>query len=1262
MANGVTLLVVAVLIMMLSSHAQGQIKFEPLKSEISQSLVRDVFRDQEGFLWIANNGVGLMKHNSQYITRYLHDDKDSTSLSDDGVIVLEQDSAKQIWIGTKAGLNRYQPYTDNFVRYTNEAGDSTSLSDNFINDIYLDNKGTVWVLTVKGLCQYLPHNDDFKRYYIPSSPLKNNFTGMDQDAAGNYWVVTSSNGIYQFHPQSGVFTNIADPHTDRERLFAKTLLIDEQDRFWIGNWGAGLAQFYPDSNSYTYWPIAEDGFGINKNLVLDILEWQDNQLLVGVDQGGINNVDLNTGKVSYIKTNNPYYGKLTSNGITSFHLDHEGILWVGTSRGGVVYYNPKEQRFHSYVRRELYTDLKDGDYSMPIFNINSCFFEDSKGLIWIGTDGGGLSAFNRKTLRFRVYTHDPNNPYSISSNVIRAITEDAKGDIYIATWDGGINKFDRKTGHFTQEVLQRDKTGGYHGRNLWSVHNDFRNRLWINNPLGHLDLYDENKQLLDQYFVEPNPDTYNLPIIFEDFSNQIYTNTAKGVFLYHESEQYFEHIVNIPEVTVINVDDPEHIWVGTHKKGVYLCSHTGQILQHYTRKDGLADNAVYAIVTGNDGGLWISTQNGLSRLDPATEQFTNYTKADGLPGNQFFMQAFVKTHDGEIFLGGSDGFISFNPAQIPKNTSLPRVYITNFFVNNELVNFREAGAPITRPVCYTDEVTLNYRQRMLAFDFMAINFTHPNKSRYKYKLEGFDSDWKETDALVRRSTYTNIDPGHYVFKVIASNSDGLWSDEPAWVKITIKPPFWQKRWFYGVMVFLSLVVIALISRMRNRKLIRDKIRLQKKVELRTEVIQKQSEELNQQNNILEEQKEELRTQRDELAHHREQLEQLVEERTHDLLIAKEKAEKSDQLKSHFLANMSHEIRTPMNAIIGFSNLLGDDSLTTKQRDEFTGVIMSNADSLLYLIEDILDFSMIEADQMKIRIQKFLLNGFLDNIYSSFALRNKKQDITIRLNNTLKDSDYLINSDEFRIRQILSNLMSNAIKFTDSGFVVLAVRQTDKELLFTVTDTGHGISPDEQEIIFNQFVKLEADQFMAKRGIGLGLAISNRLTALLGARLWVDSQLDKGSVFTLALPLSLVFKDDFAIPEKNTDDVLKKDWHDKSILVVEDEDSNFKFLWELLKPTQVKTIWAKNGLEALEYFQQNHRFDLILLDIKMPYMDGFTTFQKMRELVPEQIIIAQTAYARMEDEIRIREKGFNDFLSKPINPRKFLEMIAQYLPG
>ncbi|WP_291855975.1 hybrid sensor histidine kinase/response regulator [Marinilabilia sp.] len=1237
----------------------GQIKISSLPSKVHPSLVRDIHRDHEGYLWIANNSVGLMKHDSHTITRYLHSKSDSSSMSNDGITSIEEDSLNNLWIGTISGLNLYQRKTDNFKRYLNNTNDTTTLSNNYINELYIDNNGALWILTTWGLNKYLPENDNFQNFHIQQKHHSNNFTGMDQDKDGRYWVVTTSNGIYQFIPEKNKFIHFPDEQIEKGSFYSKKILIDSKNNFWIGNWGTGLSKFDTKSQAFRYWPVNENGTGTNKRLIMDILEWKDNQLLLAVDQGGINILNPATEQIRYIKTNDPQHGTLTSNGVYCFHYDREDILWIGTSRGGINYYNPKENFFNTYTNKGVNINLRSGEFNFPIFNIIPNFFEDAEGQIWIGTDGGGLARFNRRTEKFHFFLHDSNDPNSISSNVVRGITEDAEANIYMATWDGGINKFNKETGTFAIENFERLNDGGFHGENLWKIIHDSQNRFWITNPVGQVDLYDEDKNIMGQYFMEPNPETFHMPVIFEDSQKRIYLNKVKGVFEFRENGKFFEKIISLPEVTFINVNDPEYLWIGTQKEGLFLCTRDGKIINNLTTREGLADNYISAIVLDSLLNPWISTHNGLSYYNTKDKTFSNYSMDDGLPGNHFLNQSYLKTKDGEIFFGGVKGFISFYPNRIPQNKTLPEVYITRFYINNQEVDFHNDNAPIDKPVKYVKRINLKHNQRILAFDFQAINFTFSHKGKYRYMLDGYETEWHETTTQNATANYTNLDPGDYTFKVKGANSDGLWNHVPTQIRIIISPPFYKTRAFIILMALAAIFTVLLIIRWRNKKLLIETARLQQKVKERTRVIEKQSEELTEKNKVLEDQKEELLIQHDELVKHEKHLGKLVEERTRDLKLAKEKAEKSDKLKSYFLANMSHEIRTPMNAIVGFATLLGDETMDEWQKSEFIKLIQINADGLLYLMEDILDFSMIEADQMKIHRKKFELNILLDNIFSSFLLQNNNLEIELRKVNELKNQNIVILSDEFRIRQIVFNLLSNATKFTDKGAVELKATAVNDELIISVSDTGPGIPVAEQKNIFSQFFRLENDQYMAKRGIGLGLAISNRLAQLLQARLTLESEVGKGSVFSLSLPGSTITKN-ATVKGQMPLYALKTDWKGKKLIIIEDENSNFRYLKEVLKPTNINIVWASDGMEALEYFRKGNHFDVALLDIKMPKMDGFETFERIKDLVPNQIIIAQTAYARIEDEIKIRKHGFEDYISKPINPNHLISVISKFL--
>lgn len=425
-----------------------------------------------------------------------------------------------------------------------------------------------------------------------------------------------------------------------------------------------------------------------------------------------------------------------------------------------------------------------------------------------------------------------------------------------------------------------------------------------------------------------------------------------------------------------------------------------------------------------------------------------------------------------------------------------------------------------------------------------------------------------------------------------------------------------------------------------------------------ELIQKNNE-ITMQNRKLSQLSDKILMQNAELEKHRLNLQKLVDERTNELIIAKTKAEESDKLKSAFLANMSHEIRTPINAIVGFANLLKDKNYSTEEKHDFADIITSNSEVLLVLINDILDLSMIEADQLRIRKETAGINEILDHIYSSFSRINKKKDLVILLHNELQSQNLKIDTDTTRMKQILANLMNNSYKFTESGMIELGARKNQNHIMIYVKDTGIGICEDELPMIFDRFRKSETKNNILYRGTGLGLAISKALSERLGYSLSVESVPGKGSVFYLNIPDTHLLRDEISgdqVPLKTETPV----WSDKNILIVEDEKANFIYMKKILDKTNAKIHWAHNGVEALKLISKGIPYHVVVMDIKMPEMDGFEATKIIKSNNPQQIVIALTAYARPEDRIIFARSNFNDYFIKPIKPDAFMEMIRSYL--
>ena len=633
-----------------------------------------------------------------------------------------------------------------------------------------------------------------------------------------------------------------------------------------------------------------------------------------------------------------------------------------------------------------------------------------------------------------------------------------------------------------------------------------------------------------------------------------------------------------------------------------------------------------------------------------------------------------------MYFGGLNGFNVFNPDSLKDNKTVPPVLLTGFLLFNKSVPIGIKDSPLQKHISQTKKIILKHKQSFFTFQYIALNYIFSENNQYAYMMRGFDKDWNYVGNK-REATYTNLNPGEYTFTVKASNNDGVWNEEGASIDVIILPPWWKAWWF---ITLFSVLVASLLTgfyvnrtnRYRKNQIILESMvqhrtrelkeinkaleEKQKEINLQKEELEKKKNSLQEANTILLDQQKRIIDQNAELDKHRNELESLVSERTRELEIAKKRAEDADTLKSAFLANMSHEIRTPMNAIVGFAGLLNDPDITEEEKREFVGHIRTNSDSLLMLINDILDLSMIEANQITIRKEPFFLNELLDQIYSVHSLHNKKASLEITLNNSLRSENLRLNTDKLRLKQILTNFMSNACKFTDNGTVELGLTKKDDSLNFYVKDTGIGIAGKDIEHLFERFRKLGEDTTSLIRGAGLGLAISKRLAELLGGKIEVFSALGKGSLFTFTIPANIIISH-HKISAPSAPLLFESiDWNGKNVLIVEDEETNYLYLKRILEKTNASVVWAENGLAAIRHCESGNHFDIILMDVKMPEMNGIEALKILKEKNPNQLVIAQTAYARTEDEIMLRKEGFDDYISKPIRPADLLGLLSRYL--
>ncbi len=1010
--------------------------------------------------------VGLDKYDSYQVKKYRHLDRVSGTITSDITTCIYEDRNKNLWIGTYDGLNLYDPLHDNFKVFKYNSSAPESINSNLITGIVEDKNGKLWVVT-DGSCLNLwePGTGSFIRYPFatPMHGLSVRPSRMAAvDSHGYIWIGSLNAGVTRFDPTTGQFKKIDDPSPGYDTYSYKSLYIDKQDKIWIATDGIGFFSYDPQSGEFEHFNLKGDGTGTNLNFVLDIIPENDRFLLLAVDQGGINRFDKVSKKFEYIMNNNSVDGSLNNNGVWCFHRDKEGVLWIGTSGGGINYLSPVKERFKLFTHNSLNT--RSLSYN---FTIN--FFEDHQGVIWIGTDGGGVNVYDPETGFFKTYKNDPSDKYSISGNVIRGIAEDKDNNMWIGTWGAGLNKYDRKTGKFIRYTHDNKNSSSISDKTIWNLFIDHNNILWISIYNIGIDLFDVKKGVFQRFRSNPEiPGSLsgkNSWFFFEDSGNKMWICTQNGLDLFDRSTDTFK-VMHFPDddIGAFFKDKKGYIWVGSNTKGLFMCNEDGTILKTYDMTNVLPNNRIHAITQDYMGNIWISTNLGISRLNPEIQSIRNYSEEDGLQGDQFYQQSFLKTRSGELYFGGYSGFSSFNPDNLKDNNIIPPVYITEFQIFNKPVDYNSSQFPIH--ISEAKEIKLKWDQSVFSFSFAAINYNHPKKNQYAYIMDGFEKDWNHTDAYRRYVTYTNLDPGEYTFKVKASNNDGVWNETGASLKIIILPPWWQTWWFRIAMIAAIIFIVTSFLFSRINQLKNQKLLLEKSVSIKTAELK----ELN-------------------------------------------------ASKDKFFSIIAHDLKNPFNTIIGFSEILKEAALS-KDTDvvyQYATIINDSSLQTYRLLENLLEWA--TSQRGKVPFVPVHLN-LKDLINEEFLLLGdlaggKK----IELKSYLYE-DLMIKADINMLRTILRNLISNAIKFTRRNGNIIVNAVVYKNILeISVSDNGIGMSADLMGKLFRIDANLSTRGTDDENGTGLGLFLCKEFVEKHGGKIWAESEQGKGSTFKFIIPLT-----------------------------------------------------------------------------------------------------------------------------------------------
>ncbi len=1183
------------------------------------------------------------------------------------------------------------------------------LSQGMVFDLLQDKDGFIWVATKNGLNRYDGY--DFKVFtndpYNPHTLGGNTILKLFEDSKGRLWVSIENSGVSIYDKKSGNFFRIIHTSSNPGSLSANVIRTIEElpdGRMLLGTERAGLniveltGDFFEKDAAPLITRLAlpdnEQVYGMGKD--------KNGSMWVGGMDGSVYRFDPL--KNNFIKLNG---GKLFNNG----YLNHDGNGFINSSLflsdgkdvyplfdvnktpAGNIIFNPREKLWINHHREPHFYDVSKWETGKAVqWNITIPeekrlvypFIIDRSGILWSGSIGYGLRKYNTASSKFKA--QEPG--YSIRwiiptlQNEI-FLSDHAYGWIKITTDSTDKNPFRKissiteidnfiisKTGdywiksdtkgyfqynHSSGKLVQRPEIRDYN--NIGSKQpllEDSKSNIWFPGIMGGFTRLNTVSGKLDSFNINTEPAR---PIQSKIFCTALYED-KQGIFWVGTPEGFaklaFRNIENsLPQVkwyynnssnrNSLNyshvscfLDDPEepekYLWICTKGGGLNRMNKVTGDFIHLTTKDGLPDDVVYGILTDDGGNIWGSTNRGIFCLlagkgkDSTHWVFRNFTKAYGLQDDEFNTGAYAKLSNGKLAFGGVNGLNIFNPMEILSTGFIPNVLITNIMVNNSPVTAGDKTGVLQSNIEETKNITLNHLQDILTLEFSALDFTASNQNRYRYQLEGADKDWIEAGSR-RTATFLHLPPGNYTFKVQGSNSQGIWSNKIAQLHITVLPPWWRSWWAYiCYALLLALGIRAYFKFSVNRAKLRSQLNFEQREAKRIKEV--------------------------------------------------------DSLKTQLYTNITHEFRTPLTVILGMAQQVINNP--KEHFDNGMNMIVRNGESLLKLVNEMLDLSKLETGKMSLQLVQGDIINFLRYIVESFNSLAESQQKQLHF---LAEMDSLIIAyDAEKMRQIVANLLSNALKFTpEKGNIYISITEdkpadeTGSTLIIKVKDTGIGIPADQLQHIFDRFYQLDNSHTRKMEGTGIGLSLTKELVKLMQGEITVKSPpvgANKGSEFTVSLPVKRLTAGEVNVHLVGSNEIQQQKINDiieqrneilnesavtgKSlILLVEDNADVVAYTASCLPDYRLAV--GKDGREGFEIATEIIP-DLIITDIMMPFVDGFEMCRKLRkdERTSHIPIIMLTAKTDIESRIEGLEQGADAYLQKPFHKEELLVRIKKLL--
>jgi len=1178
---------------------------------LSQNQVNAILKDGDGFLWFAT-AYGLNRYDGYFCRIFRKDRNDSSSIKDNNIANLYELPDRKLWVSTMAGPCIYNSDTEKFDSDHDGYLSSMGLPAASISSIVKGNDGRYWFLyTDKGLYLYSSNDKSVKPFTPPGNVSRSEkIASIKETADGKLWLVYQSGFLQEYDLKHGkmLFSSSALQKENKgDKPFS--LFVDNDGDVWFWHYNNGLFFFHPNDN--TILRIGKGSFPVrlNSEQVSQVVQDNNGLIWVGTDHGGISLIDKKNGFNTSFLLNNPNDPKsISQNSITSIYKDDQGIIWLGTYKQGVNYYNGNIVQFPYYHHQE--SDAK----SLQFDDVNH-FVEDRAGNIWIGTNGGGLICFDRKNNTFKQYLHDPGNSNSLSNNVVVRLWIDHENILWVGTYLGGLNSFDGRK--FTHYRHNDNDSSSLADDTIWEIFEDREQQLWVGTLGAGLDRFDRTTKRFIHY--KSGGGANYISAIIQNKKGDLWIGTSAGITVFEKNKAaavFYQHTnkensLSDNGIFCLLEDSKGRIWVGTREGLNLFNAQTGKF-QTFTISDGLPDNMILNILEDDHQTLWISTPSGLCNVVPRqnnnhlTFSVISYDATNNLQNREFNDNAALRTRAGELIFGGPSGFNIINPASIRKTVEHPKIIFTGFQILDKNI---EPGEQVNnrillkRALSQLQSIDLKYKENVFSIDFASLDFSHNAYDRYAYMLEGFNEDWLYADASHRRATYTNLNPGHYVFKVKMLDKTGAWSEVKT-LQINIEPPFWRSYIAYFVYLLIAAGLFLLIRRITLDR-----------IHMRFEVVQQRKEA--------------------------------------------ERAHAVEQLKTKFFTNVSHEFRTPLSLIIAPLDKIIKQT-TDRQQAEQLNLVQRNAKRLLNLVNQLLDFRKMEVQEIKLHPAVGDIIDFCRKTSLSFTDIAENKKIQFSFSSNIEHLEIYFDKD--KIEKILFNLLSNAFKYThDSGDVSVKLTynspvdsEADGTIAISVKDSGIGIPAAQHENIFERFFQTEVPESMVNQGTGIGLAITKEFVKLHNGSITVESEPDQGTCFTVLLPARKVYVSPRPATHPTpmdeggqlTIEEEKRKSRKKTIMIVEDNEDLRFYLKDNLKE-QYHVEEATNGSEGWEKIKRVNP-DLVVSDIMMPLMDGVELAGKIKSetLTAHIPVILLTAMGSEDKQLEGLKAGANDYITKP----------------